>query len=612
MKVKHLLIATILISLSVIDMYAAKYTVTITNDGGPGSLRDAVAAANATRDDDVIVFDISGCPNGVCTIVLTSGEIVVGDFWLFGRLTVLNPAGPQSLIISGNYASSVFYGFNSYLIINGLTVKHGPAGTWESAIECYGCSLVITRSEIVENAGIGVLATYSLLISNSTIANNNGRGVLLADASGWFENCTFTGNSGALNITESWAGFLNVTITDNSAQQGGGIFLESLYDGAGMSLRNSIISENTATDGPDIYNAYGLGSIDNLGNNIISEPALLGTLANNGGPTRTHALLAGSPAINAGNDCVLTENGCGDGNPALPLDQRGATRAGAVDIGAFEFNGAMPSELAPFDFDGDGRSDISVFRPGDGIWYLDRSTDGFAATPFGIATDKIVPADYDGDGKTDIAVYRDGVWWRIESSNSTVSATQFGQSGDIPVPADYTGDGRDDLAIFRDGEWWSYDLSNNQQSLMNFGQAGDRPVSGDYDGDGKADIAIFRPNDGSWWLMRSRDGIATSNFGLGTDRPVPGDYSGDGRTDIAVWRPDDGTWYVLRDDLSFYGVPFGATGDEPAPADFDGDGKYDVAVFRSGIWYINHSGGRVQNRHFGIAEDQPIANAYVP
>ncbi|MEJ7665423.1 MAG: FG-GAP-like repeat-containing protein [Hymenobacter sp.] len=68
-----------------------------------------------------------------------------------------------------------------------------------------------------------------------------------------------------------------------------------------------------------------------------------------------------------------------------------------------------------FDFDGDGRADISVFRPSDGIWYLNQSTNGFSATQFGLSTDKITPADYDGDGKTDIAVYRDGTWYCPEA-----------------------------------------------------------------------------------------------------------------------------------------------------------------------------------------------------
>ena len=64
-----------------------------------------------------------------------------------------------------------------------------------------------------------------------------------------------------------------------------------------------------------------------------------------------------------------------------------------------------------FDYDGDGKSDVSVFRPSNGAWYLNQSSAGFTGAAFGVSSDKIVPADYDGDGKTDIAVYRNGSWY---------------------------------------------------------------------------------------------------------------------------------------------------------------------------------------------------------
>ena len=254
------------------------------------------------------------------------------------------------------------------------------------------------------------------------------------------------------------------------------------------------------------------------------------------------------------------------------------------------------------DFDGDGRADISVFRPTDRTWYLNQSTAGFSATQFGLSTDKITPADYDGDGKTDISVYRNGVWYRLNSSNGTVGIDQFGLADDVPVPADYTGNGRAELAVYRNGVWWMLDLTNNQTSVVQFGLSTDKPVVADYDGDGRADQAVYRG--GEWHLNRSSQGYAVINFGLATDKPVVGDYDGDNRADQAVYR--NGTWYILQSSNGSTAFPFGLSTDIPAPADYDGDGKTDAAVFRDGTWYLRQSTNGISIQQFGLANDQPI------
>jgi len=181
----------------------------------------------------------------------------------------------------------------------------------------------------------------------------------------------------------------------------------------------------------------------------------------------------------------------------------------------------VPSGPASFDFDGDGRSDISVFRLSDGVWYLNRSQAGFSAIQFGLSSDKITPADFDGDGKTDIAVFRDGIWYLLRSTQG-FTAIQFGQTGDIPQPADYTGDGRAEIAVYRVGTWYVYNLANNQINAVQFGNSTDKPVASDYDGDNRADYAVYR--EGVWYLLRSTQSFAAIQFGAATDAPVSGAF----------------------------------------------------------------------------------------
>ena len=279
---------------------------------------------------------------------------------------------------------------------------------------------------------------------------------------------------------------------------------------------------------------------------------------------------------------------------------------------------------SPFDFDGDGQTDISVFRPDNGQWWYLRSLDlTNRAFTFGTETDLMVPGDYTGDRKTDVAFFRPstGTWFVLRSEDSAYYAFPFGLPTDIPAPADYDGDGKTDAAVYRpsNGLWYIFRSSDGAVSFETFGGASDRPVPADYDGDGKADVAVVKPTGSTgsseWWIMRSSDHIAHAFlFGTAADKAVPGDYTGDGAADIAFFRPSSGSWYVLRsEDSLYYAFPFGQSTDIPTPGDYDGDGRFDAAVYRSasGTWFINQTTQGVFISTFGEPTDIPVPSAFV-
>ena len=86
----------------------------------------------------------------------------------------------------------------------------------------------------------------------------------------------------------------------------------------------------------------------------------------------------------------------------------GGSTLGVPNTATIFISDSMPEPDGPatFDYDGDGRSDLSVRRPSNNIWYLLRETAGYTAQEFGVEGDRMAPADYDGDGKTDVAVFR--------------------------------------------------------------------------------------------------------------------------------------------------------------------------------------------------------------
>lgn len=283
----------------------------------------------------------------------------------------------------------------------------------------------------------------------------------------------------------------------------------------------------------------------------------------------------------------------------------------STDLLVFKLEPIAQTRSVPFDFDGDRKADISIFRPSTGDWHILKSSDRTPlATNWGMTGDQIVPADYDGDGRFDLAVFRNGAWWIRRSSDGGYSASQFGITGDKPVPSDFDNDGRADLCVFRQGIWHSLSSATGVYRPIQFGLADDVPLPSDFDSNRRSDLAVFR--NGTWYVQYQVGlPLALMTFGGQTDKAVPADYDGDKQTDFAVFR--SGVWWVWQSRTgSMTAFQWGMAGDIPVPADYDGDKKTDFAVYRQGLWYIwKSSDGGYLTVRYGLPTDIPVPSAYL-
>ena len=373
--------------------YAAGITVnsnadTIADDG-TCTLREALANANgdsqlyasagecaAGSGNDTITFDssLSGVTIYLTSTLTLSDTVTIDGSALASKITLsgdsnndgtgdvrvfhttghnLVTVALDSLIITKGFVSDEGGGLlnnatttitNS--IFDGNTATNGGAISTLSALTIISSTFSGNSSTDPNGGGGAIINNYTLMIRGSTFSGNSANassgsgGAIYNVASGEIYNSTFSGNSaagGGAILTTQPLTIKNSTLSGNSALITGGLAIE----GHTTNLANTIIANNSASFSDD--DCTNDSTIGTNTNNLIEDgscsPTLsgdpnLGALASNGGPTQTFALLAGSSAINAGDDTTCTNA------PISDLDQRGLTRTSNgphCDIGAYEY-----------------------------------------------------------------------------------------------------------------------------------------------------------------------------------------------------------------------------------------------------------------------------------
>ena len=361
---------------------------------GPCSLRAAVQETNALAGADDIILPAGTyllTLTGPAEDASASGDLDVHD-----SLTITGAGAASTIIDAGGIARVIEAGVNSpspprTLTISGVTIRGGHVQSNESCdgiIQLPGgdgicantMALVMSDAVVEQNAGQGVFVLGSLSLTRvsvrnnadlgvftifgpstiveSTISDNAGGGLTLdPGSSNAVRNSTLSGNGSTglyvgggceppqIPCPSGGVTLDNVTITGHSGVAVNDRFVVFPSGGSfaiPVTVRNSVLAGNgSECDSELVSGGYNLLQTltgctvtgDTTGN-VVGMPAVLGPLANNGGPTQTRALLAGSPAINAGNPAAPGSGG----GACLATDQRGVARPGGprCDMGAFE------------------------------------------------------------------------------------------------------------------------------------------------------------------------------------------------------------------------------------------------------------------------------------
>lgn len=208
--------------------------------------------------------------------------------------------------------------------------------------------------------------------------------------------------------------------------------------------------------------------------------------------------------------------------------------------------------------------------------------------PFGVDGDLPITGDWDGDGDTDVGVFRPATGQfllrlRVRFHPITLTATFLGEPGDLPVIGDWNGDGVDTFGVYRDNGATLpvFFLTNSTASdgavlkvdnQIFVGEPGDLPLAGDFDGDGRDTLALYRPTSADFFFVNALGGLGFAfHFGRIGDLPFTGDWNGDAKDTVGVFRPTDKTMHITNFFASSFEISFSypELGDTPVSGDWE-------------------------------------------